>query len=100
MVYTLWEKRRKKIVRLNTVILIKAKLQSINDIALPARASNKLRGDTIRPGAVCICDDTHNIILETNFQGKNYIMMIWFLKEKLKALIMRLDVIKIFFHMR
>ena len=47
-------------VRLNTVVLTKAKLQSINDVDLPARASNKLRGNVIRLCAVYDCDDTHN----------------------------------------
>ena len=52
---------------MNTVILTKIKVKSINDVSLPAIASNKLRGDTIRLGAVYICDDANDEILETNF---------------------------------
>ena len=44
------------IVRLNTVILTKIKLQSINDVALPDIASKRLRGDIIRLGAVYVCE--------------------------------------------
>ena len=50
----------KTIVPLNTFILTKEKLQSINDIALPNRASNKLRGDAISLGSVYGCDYTHD----------------------------------------
>ena len=60
----------KTIVGLNTVILTKVNLQSINDIALPTRSSNKLRGNTIRLGVVYLFDDAHDEIIE-NFQGKN-----------------------------
>ena len=62
------------IVRLNTVILTKAKVKSINYVALPARASNKLRGDEIMLGAVYVCYVTHDEILETIFskEGLNY----------------------------
>ena len=61
------EKKVKTIFRLNTVILTKVKVQLINDIYLPDRASNKLRGGTIRSGAVYVCDVTHDEILETIF---------------------------------
>ena len=54
-------------VKWNTVISTKVKLLSINDVNIPARASNKLRGDEIRLGAVYVCDDTHSEILETMF---------------------------------
>ena len=68
MVYSLWKtKSRGGIFRLNTVILTEIKVKSINDVSLPAIASNKLRGDTIRLGAVYICDDANDEILETNF---------------------------------
>ena len=55
------------IVRLNTMILTKVNVQSINNVALPERASNKFRGDAIRLFAVRACDDTHDEILETIF---------------------------------
>ena len=64
--YTIYEKKRgKKIVRLNTVILTKLKVQSINDVALTDRESNKLRGDAIRLGDVYVCYVTHNEIMDT-----------------------------------
>ena len=52
---------------LNTFILTKVKVQSINDVALPDIASNKLRGDEIRLVGVYVCDVTHNKMLETIF---------------------------------
>ena len=60
----------KKIVRLNNLILTKVEVQSINDTALTAIASNKFRGDAIRFGSVYVCDDTHDEILETIFSKK------------------------------
>ena len=45
------KKTRKKIVRLNTIILPKVKVKSINDVDLPDRASNKFSSDEIR-----LCD--------------------------------------------
>ena len=81
------------------VILTKVKIQSINDVTLPDIISNNLRVDAISSGDVYLCDDTHDKILETIFQGKNYIMMNWFWKEKLKVVMMRVNVIKILFHM-
>ena len=47
----------------------------MNDVALPSISPNKLRGDTIRLGAVYVCDDLHDEILETVFQLKNYLTM-------------------------
>ena len=76
------------------VILTKVKIQSINDVTLPDIISNNLRVDAISSGDVYLCDDTHDKILETIFQGKNYIMMNWFWKEKLKVVMMRVNVIK------
>ena len=38
----------------------KVKAQSINDVNLPARASNKLRGFEIRLGYEYVCDDTND----------------------------------------
>ena len=56
-----------KIVRLNTVILTKLKVQSINDVTLPTRAPHNLRGEKIRLYAVHVCDDTKIEILENLF---------------------------------
>ena len=53
MVYTLFKKKEgKQNFRLNTAILTKLKLQSINNVSLTDRESNKLRGDTIWLGQV------------------------------------------------
>ena len=66
--YTTYEKNEgKTIVWLNTVILTKVEVKPINDCVLPDGAINKLRGDAIKSGAVYICDDTHDEILETVF---------------------------------
>ena len=63
--HTRYEKNpREKNFRLNTVILTKVKLQSINDYDLPTRASNKLRENTIRLCAVYVCDVTHDEIIQ------------------------------------
>ena len=71
MIYPLLKKNQgQSIVRLNTVILTKVKVQSIDYVALPTRASNKFRGDTIRLGAVYVCDDANNEILEKIFSRK------------------------------
>ena len=75
MLYALWKKQRKKNFRLNTVLLTKVKLKSINDFARPARESNKLRGDAVMSGDVYVFDDTHDKTLEIIFQGNNYITM-------------------------
>ena len=55
---------------MNTVILTKVRVKSINDIALPYRDSNNLRCDSIRLGAVYICDESHDEILDTVFSRK------------------------------
>ena len=65
------ENKGKTIVRLNTVILTNIKVKSIKDVYLTARASNNLRVDVIRLVAVNICDDAHDKIPKTSFQGKN-----------------------------
>ena len=78
----------KTIFRLNTVILTKLKIQSINGV------SNNFRGDSIMLGTVYVCDSTYNEILETIFQGKNYIMMNLFWKEKLRVVMTRVHVMK------
>ena len=57
-------------------------MKSINDVALPDRASNKLRGDVIRLGDVYVCDNAHDEILKNILQEKNWIMMNLFWKEK------------------
>ena len=59
MVYSIWEKNEgKTTVRLDTAILNKVKVQSINNIALPNRESKNFRGDAIRLGSVYVYDDT------------------------------------------
>ena len=50
--YTINEKIKKQIVRLNIVIFSQVKGQSINDVALPDRKSNKFRGDATRLGTI------------------------------------------------
>ena len=69
------ENNGKIIVKLNTGILTNFKVKSINDVFIPARASNIWRGDTIRLGSVYVFDEAHNEILETIFQGKYSIIM-------------------------
>ena len=71
MVYTFWKKWRKTTFRLNNIILTKVKLQSINDVALTGRASNKLCGDAISLSDAYISDDTNNGVTENVFRGKN-----------------------------
>ena len=69
-IYNYYEKNEgQTIVRLNTVILSKVRVKSINDVAIPDRASNKLRVDSIRLGDFYICDVTHDEILETIFSS-------------------------------
>ena len=41
---------------MNTFIVPKFKVKSVNDVSLPARTSNKLTVDSIRLGAVHACD--------------------------------------------
>ena len=52
---------------LNIFILTKVKVQSINDVALTARESNKLRGEEIRLGDAYVFDVTNNKRMETIF---------------------------------
>ena len=52
---------------MNTVILTKVDIKSINDVSLPAKTSNNLRGDAIRLGSVYVFSVTHNEIMETLF---------------------------------
>ena len=61
------ENQGQKIVRFNTVILTEVKVQSINDVAITTRDSNKLRGDIIRLGALYVFNDAHDEILEKCF---------------------------------
>ena len=56
---------------LNTVILTKVKVQSINDVALTTIASNELRGDAIRLVHVYVLNDSHDKISETIFLWNN-----------------------------
>ena len=46
-------------------------MKSINYVYLKTRASNNLRGDVIRLVAVHVCDDAHDEIPKTIYQGKN-----------------------------
>ena len=39
----------------------------MNDVAIPNRYSNELRGDEISLGAVYVCDQAYDEILETIF---------------------------------
>ena len=52
---------------MNTTILTKLKVQSINDVTIPDRESNKLRGDEISLGTVYVFDVTYDEILDTIF---------------------------------
>ena len=53
------------------MIITKVKVQSINYIAINARALNTLTGYAISLGGVYVCDNTHDEILETiNFKGR------------------------------
>ena len=65
---------------MNNVIWAKANVKSINDVTLPNGSSNKLRGDAISLGGFCVCDVKCDEIMETIFQGKNYIIINWFWK--------------------
>ena len=85
------------VVRFNTVILTKVKVQSINYVTLYGIESNKFRGSAIGLDYVYVCDDTRDEILETFFQGNNCIMMNLFWKYKLKLVMMRVNVTKVFF---
>ena len=85
------------IVRLNTIILTKVKVKSINYVSLPVITSYKFRGGSIRLVAVYFCDHSHYDLLEIFLKGNNYIMTNWFRKEKSKAVMMRVDITKILF---
>ena len=61
------KKVKETIVRLNTVIMTKVKLQSVNHVNITSRGINKWSGDTIRLGDVYIYYVTHDEILETIF---------------------------------
>ena len=61
------ENQEETIFTLNTIILTKVTVKSINDVALPARASNNLISDAFCLGYVYVCDDTHNEIIKTIF---------------------------------
>ena len=50
---------------MNIVILTQVKVQSINDVAIPDKSSNTLRGDEIRLVNIYVCGVTQNEILET-----------------------------------
>ena len=50
---------------MNIVIFNQVKVKSINEVAIPDRASNNLRGDAIRLGAFYDCSVTQNVKLET-----------------------------------
>ena len=68
----LWKwKPRTKIISLNAVILNKVELNSINDVPIATRASNKVSVDSIRLGDVYVCDDAHDEMLEIIFLGKS-----------------------------
>ena len=66
--YTIYENENKeKTTRINTVILTNVKVKSINEVALPDRSSNTLRGYAIKLGTVYICDGSHDEITEKCF---------------------------------
>ena len=52
---------------MNTVILTKVKVKSINDASLTTRLSNNLMGDAFRLGGVYVCVELHDEIIETIF---------------------------------
>ena len=56
---------------MNSVIITKINVKSINDVDLPARFLNNLRGVAIRLVAVYVFDDVHDGIIEKNLQGNN-----------------------------
>ena len=93
--YTTYEEEEGKIISiLNSIILTMVKIKSIKYVALNTRAYNKLRGDAISVVAIYGCEVTHDEISEKSFQGKNYITMNWFWKEKVKVAMMRVNAIK------
>ena len=68
------------VVMLNNVILTKVRVQSINDVSLPTRASNKLRGDAIWLYAVYAFNYTHIDILETFFKREELYQYLFILE--------------------
>ena len=52
---------------MNTVILTKVKLKSLNNVDLPTKSSNNLSCDAIRLVPVYVCDESNDEILETIF---------------------------------
>ena len=64
--YTPYEKVKETIVRLNTVIMTKVKVQLVNYVNITARGLNKLSGDTIRLGEIIF------IMLHTIKYGRLY----------------------------
>ena len=75
------------------------KVQSIIYVSIPDRASNELKGDTIRFGSVYICVFTYNEIMETIFSREelHYNELIW--NDKLKGVMMIVNAIKnLFLH--
>ena len=51
-------------------MLTKVKVKSINNVDIPDRASNKVRGDTIKFGNVYVCGVKQNLIPGTIFSKK------------------------------
>ena len=45
----------------------KGKVQPIDDVDIPYRSSNKLRGNEIMLSDMYVCDDSHDEIMETVF---------------------------------
>ena len=56
-----------------------------------------MRGDAIRLGAIYVCYDTRDKIPETIIQSNNYIIMNLVWKDKLKEVVTRVNVTKLFF---
>ena len=76
------------------VILTELNVQLLNDVTIPDRELNELRGDAISLGTVFVCDVTQMKYWRKYFKAKNYIMMILFWKETLKVVIMRVNAMK------
>ena len=81
---------------MNNVILTKLKVQPVNDVALPSRASNILRGVAIRLGDVYVCGDAQDEIREKMFSREelNDKELIW--KDNLKSVMMRSNATNIY----
>ena len=68
--YTPYRKNEgKTIFWLNTVILTEIRVKQINDVALLARSSIKLRVGAIRLGNVYVCYYTHKFFLMKYFSA-------------------------------